>query len=231
MVLYFCTETIILVETLEVDVLDQFTPAQTKSKAPSQVASSSGSTLPPGAGPSAGTSSTTGNLKTSGSVTPSLVNPDDLTDIPDEADVAGDELAASFARELSLGMESLMRDLGAGGMDLSSLGAVPGGLAGQLDGLPKDGTALTAEEEKENETVFKAAWEAMLVEGLGAEGAGFGEAFRGNPSTSSSASTAKPGEGEADFQKSIRQAMEKMKAGEAGLKVPLSSLRFSVLYR
>ncbi|KAI0699770.1 Pex19 protein [Cerioporus squamosus] len=125
-----------------------------------------------------------------------------------------------FARELTKGMESLFRDIAQG--------------AG-LDDIPDLGKEAEDATDEERERAFKAAWEAMLVEGmngtmnpedllggLGAAGAGKAKAKAGEAKASGSGSVPSASAGAAtdSFQENIRRAMDKLKesdqkAGEA----------------
>ncbi|KAF9033722.1 hypothetical protein BDZ89DRAFT_1100875 [Hymenopellis radicata] len=98
-------------------------------------------------------------------------------------EVQEDELSSDFARELAKGMESLMKELG-------SQASAP---AGEMD--------------EEQERQLKAAWEAMLVEGMNGEG-----------STSGLGTEYKPEAGGAkDFQSTIQETMRKLKEGDASV--------------
>jgi peroxin-19 len=90
-------------------------------------------------------------------------------------------------------MESLMREITAG---------VPG--AGDA---PRENE--TDEEKAEREQLFKAAWEAMLIEGMD------GQVKAGDVASGSAAP-----EPANDFQKTVRAAMDKMKTSEDSLKQP-----------
>ncbi|TFK83339.1 Pex19-domain-containing protein [Polyporus arcularius HHB13444] len=124
-----------------------------------------------------------------------------------------------FARELTKGMESLFRDIAQG--------------AG-LDDIPDLSKDVEDATDEERERAFKAAWEAMLVEGmngtmnpedllggLGAAGVAKGKAGEASASGSKAGPSASAGAGAGtDFQENIRRAMDKLKesdqkAGEA----------------
>jgi hypothetical protein len=94
----------------------------------------------------------------------------------------GDEaLAEDFAAELARGMESLMREIAAGsGSTSEDAGAGP------------------------DEAALKAAWEAMLIEGMD----GLSASAPTSPETTSA---------EGDFQSKIRAAMNKVNEGESTL--------------
>ncbi|KAF8888502.1 Pex19 protein family-domain-containing protein [Mucidula mucida] len=98
-------------------------------------------------------------------------------------EVNEDELSSEFARELAKGMESLMKELG-------SQANVPAG-----------------ETNEEQERQLKAAWEAMLIEGMNGEG-----------STSALGTEYKPEAGGVkDFQSTIQETMRKLKEGDASV--------------
>ncbi len=120
-----------------------------------------------------------------------------------------DGLDEDFARELTKGMESLFRDIamGAGIDDVPDLGKEAEGAMGE-----------------EQEKAFRAAWEAMLVEGmngsmkpedlagpvgLGAAKAKATDTITGNAATSGSPSSS--GGPPQSFQDNIKRAMDKMK--------------------
>jgi peroxin-19 len=110
-----------------------------------------------------------------------------------------DELSAAFSRELSIGMESLMREISGG-----------------------SGEALSAgEDDEEAQRTLKAAWEAMLVDGMDGMGNLPGlEALLGQDWDGGDSSTSAAGSGEAnDFQSKIKQAMDKLKESESNLQV------------
>ncbi|KAI0746308.1 Pex19 protein family-domain-containing protein [Daedaleopsis nitida] len=131
-----------------------------------------------------------------------------------------------FARELTKGMESLFRDIAQG--------------AG-LDDIPALGESGENATDEEREKAFKAAWEAMLVEGMNGTlnaddlvGAGKGKA------SEQKASSAGPDAGAGgDFQENIKRAMDKLKEsdrkadeaaakGDEGLEDMFSRLRGDV---
>lgn len=96
-----------------------------------------------------------------------------------------------------------MRELGSG--NVSSTGE-------SADGNNNPERELSSEEA---ERMFKAAWEAMLVEGM--DGASSQTAQKGNPSTSAT----QQGDGAPPntFQDQIRQAMNKLRESESNLQV------------
>ncbi len=107
-------------------------------------------------------------------------------------------------------MESLFRDIAQG--------------AG-LDDIPDLGKDVEDATDEERERAFKAAWEAMLVEGmngtmnpedllggLGATGVAKGKAGEASASGSKAGPSASAGAGAGtDFQENIRRAMDKLK--------------------
>lgn len=125
-----------------------------------------------------------------------------------------DALSAEFTKNLAAGMETLMREI-AGGMPAA--------------GGSKESTGTgpeSSERDKDAERAFKAAWEAMLVEGMDGMGAdaALGTEFLGSKGgpASASAKTGVSSIGEkSDFQNKIRQAMDKLKEGESNLQVML----------
>ncbi|KAI0666461.1 Pex19 protein family-domain-containing protein [Trametes maxima] len=119
-----------------------------------------------------------------------------------------DGLDDDFARELTKGMESLFRDIAQG--------------AG-LEGAPSTGAE---DGDEERERAFRAAWEAMLVEGMNGTmsaedvlGAGAGDGTGKEKGKGVDAGAVKEGGGPSvasgagadSFQESIRKAMDKMK--------------------
>ncbi|KDQ51862.1 hypothetical protein JAAARDRAFT_40687 [Jaapia argillacea MUCL 33604] len=115
-----------------------------------------------------------------------------------------EDIDEDFARELAKGMESLMAEIAASG----SGGAGSAGAGGET-------------EEEEKEKAFRAAWEAMLIEGMdeaiGAKKPEGADAKKGKGGEKvGSGSGTKPEEEDA-FQKTIRQAMDKLKESESSL--------------
>jgi hypothetical protein len=105
-------------------------------------------------------------------------------------------------------MEALMREL-------SGAGPTPGEL-----GAASTSTSQT-EQEKEKAKAFAAAWEAMLVEGMGAE------AWTADKATTAGRAQAQAGAAPEDaFAKTIREAMERMQDSEANLQVFTISIPF-----
>ena len=123
-----------------------------------------------------------------------------------------DGLDEDFARELTKGMESLFRDIAMG--------------AG-LDGVPDLGKAAEGTTDEEQEKAFRAAWEAMLVEGMNgtmnpedliappgagtARGAGAGNAAASSSGMGTGMGTGPSGKPPQSFQDNIKRAMDKMK--------------------
>ncbi|KAL1662086.1 Pex19 protein family-domain-containing protein [Schizophyllum commune] len=118
-----------------------------------------------------------------------------------------DALTAEFTKELARGMESLMKELG--------------------DDAVKEhaeaGKDMTPEEQ---ERIFKAAWEAMLVEGKGAGGEDLevlqellaktgGQGKEGKRPEGAGASSSAPSA--SDFQAKIRQATQKLRESESSM--------------
>ncbi|KAL1938770.1 hypothetical protein VTO73DRAFT_11373 [Trametes versicolor] len=105
-------------------------------------------------------------------------------------------LDADFAAELTRGMESLFKDIAGG--------------AG-LDGIPDLSEAEDGTTDEERAKAFKAAWEAMLVEGM--DGAMSAEEVSDK---GKAAEGAAPGAGAPtdSFQENIRKAMERMKESD-----------------
>lgn len=187
------------------DVLDQFTPASKVNPPQSPL------TSPPPPPPTATTTTTFQRPRTNTrvdalpiSVPGSGAKPNlDATTELDE-----DELSAEFSRELAKGMESLMREIGAG------------------EGLGPEGA-----NDEETQRAFKAAWEKMLVEGMDGMGgndlAGLEEFMGqdqgisrniGGPSAPGTSAEAN------DFQNKIKQAMDKLKESESNLQVRVQLL-------
>ncbi|KAF5343561.1 hypothetical protein D9758_012968 [Tetrapyrgos nigripes] len=126
----------------------------------------------------------------------------DSTDEVDEA-VLTDE----FAKELAKNMEELMRELTTG-IDTEKT-------------VDIDGKEMTEKErEEETQRLMKAAWEAMLIEGMnGAEseipGLATGADEKGKATPGPSASTTSEPKG--DFQSRLKQTMDKLKQSESNL--------------
>ncbi|KAF9448086.1 hypothetical protein P691DRAFT_775685 [Macrolepiota fuliginosa MF-IS2] len=118
-----------------------------------------------------------------------------------EEDLNEDELSAEFARELAKGMESLMKEITNNGSTSTA----------------KEGTNSSTDEltDEEKAQAFKAAWEAMLVEGLsGMDADGLGEPLDNDGVKPKDAGTSAPPN---DFQSKIKQAMGKLKESESNL--------------
>lgn len=108
-----------------------------------------------------------------------------------------DELSTAFAKELANGMESLMRDL----VDQPDQDR-------ELTGGAAEGKEMTEEERK-----FKAAWEAMIIEGLG------------GPTSSEEGLDKGKASGETGtFQSKIKQTIDKLKENESKFQVCFSLL-------
>ncbi len=106
-------------------------------------------------------------------------------------DVDEDELTAEFTRELAKGMENLMKELQTEAGISESQG----------------------DSEEERTRLLKAAWEAMLVEGMNGEGGEDVQQMMGSDYKPKDAG------GGADFQSKIKQTMNKLKQSESDLKV------------
>lgn len=112
--------------------------------------------------------------------------PQSLPGAPKLGQVNEDELSSDFTRELAKGMENLMKELG------GKAGADAGG-----------------DTDEERDRALKAAWEAMLVEGLNGETAAndVGTEYKGAK----------------DFQSTIQETMRKLKEND-----PTTQVRSSV---
>ncbi|OSC98870.1 Pex19-domain-containing protein [Trametes coccinea BRFM310] len=114
-----------------------------------------------------------------------------------------DGIDDDFARELTKGMESLFRDIAQG--------------AG-LDDIPDLSKAEEGTTDEEREKAFKAAWEAMLVEGMnGAMAPEDIVAGKGKAATTAGASGSGSGAADAStdsFQDNIKKMMEKLKESD-----------------
>ncbi|TFK18847.1 Pex19-domain-containing protein [Coprinopsis marcescibilis] len=128
------------------------------------------------------------------------------------AEVDEDELSSEFAKELAKGMESLMREL--------SGGALPGEGA-------NDGDEGGVKEDDEQTKALKAAWEAMLIEGMNGQagedllpslGDILGEGGQAGAPRAAEAPSSSSGAAPENFQERIKQAMGKMKEGENDLR-------------
>ncbi|TFY62030.1 hypothetical protein EVJ58_g4125 [Rhodofomes roseus] len=163
------------------DVLEQFQP---KGAAPKQAAAASSSS----ATPNLTASSTAANTQAS------------------SLDSLG--MDEDFMRELSQGMESLMREI-VSGADPKADGAGAAGASAESD---------QDTDEKQRQEALHSAWEKMLAESmngaLNMEGEPEGVAGA-SESTKSGGATAAPQD---SFEASIRKAMEKLKESESSLK-------------
>ncbi|KAJ2933035.1 hypothetical protein H1R20_g4066, partial [Candolleomyces eurysporus] len=132
-----------------------------------------------------------------------------------EEELDEDVLSSAFAQELAKGMENLMREIAEeSGAKASSSGAKDGG---------GDGKAAPEEEKAK---LFRAAWEAMLIEEMnGKEGqdplVSLGDAL-GQQSKSGAPSSSSGAAGE-NFQDKIKQTMGKFKEMEDKAKAAESS--------
>ncbi|KAF8066549.1 Pex19 protein family-domain-containing protein [Lyophyllum atratum] len=188
------------------DVLDQFTPA-THGKQPQ---SPSGLVSPPPPPPTASIATNFGRPRTNTRVdAPPQSVPGGLgAGLDATTELDEDELSAEFSRELAKGMESLMREISGGSLPGEQQGAA--GAGGAVD-------------DKEAQQAFKAAWEAMLVEGMDGMGnndlAGL-EEFLGQGAKDAKgkeSASEKSGAGTNEFQSKIQQAMNKLRESESNL--------------
>jgi peroxin-19 len=123
----------------------------------------------------------------------------------DELDEAA--LSDEFARELAKNMEELMKELVTEGESSAKSG----------------GPETEEDKEKEAQRIMKAAWEAMLVEGMN------GITDEGG-SEDNSASRSEGPSNSGDFQSKIKQTMDKLKESESNLKVCLNAISSTVLF-
>ncbi|KIM38541.1 hypothetical protein M413DRAFT_447771 [Hebeloma cylindrosporum] len=163
------------------DLLPEFTGANASLLSPSSPAP------PP---PSAATT-TFGRPRTNTRVdAPPTSIPGSGSNLDPTVEVDEDALSSDFAKELAQGMESLMREI-----------------AGEAAGSTSDKDVT----EEERNRVFKAAWEAMLVDGMdgnlgdgGLEGIG-----------AALGKSEEKEQGASGFQDKIKQAMDKLKESES----------------
>ncbi|KAF8154421.1 Pex19 protein family-domain-containing protein [Crassisporium funariophilum] len=181
------------------DVLSQFGPGQ---KAPPQSLSPIASPPPPP--PTATTATTFGRPRTNTRVdAPPASIPGSGTHLDPTSEADEDALSSDFAKELARGMESLMREIA---------------------GDPTEGAGEKAETEtteEERARAFKAAWEAMLVEGMdgnvaGGDLNGLGEIYGKDNEAKGKEKSA------GGFQDKIKQAMDKLKESETNLQADSS---------
>ncbi|KAF9481747.1 Pex19-domain-containing protein [Pholiota conissans] len=174
------------------DVLSQFNPGQTTS--PTQVpASPLAPAAPP---PTAAGTGTFGRPRTNTRVDgppQSIPGSGSYLGLGTAEETDEDALSLEFTKELAKGMENLMREI-----------------AGEA-GVPDAGSEEVTEEERAR--AFKAAWEAMLVEGMDGN---LGEGGLDGLAQPSGAAKSKEGTtGTGGFQDKIKQAMDKMKESES----------------
>jgi peroxin-19 len=125
-----------------------------------------------------------------------------LTTLPPLSD--GDAFNADFAEEFARQMEATLRELG--GDDVATSSTASAG--------------SSADVAKEQEEVFKKAWEKLLVDGL--DGTGMDEKH-------DTASVAGGMAGKEDpFQKNIREAMERLKESDANIQVRVTITSLAV---
>jgi peroxin-19 len=186
------------------DVLDQFTSPPRKqpntSDTPVSIPAATAPTnhVPPAPPPP--TAAVTASFLQSGSGSGS--DPVPQGEIP-EADELTAKLAEDFVTELTKGMESLMREIGGDA------------------GLP--GSAV-GEKTEEQEREFRAAWEAMLIQGMGTGGISGLDTTLGSTSDNEMGKDEGNVAGKEGFQQSIRQTMDKLKESESMLKVRFSTI-------
>ncbi|KAF7970149.1 hypothetical protein HWV62_24930 [Athelia sp. TMB] len=197
------------------DVLDQFTPRTTAPPPPAAPIAPASKPTP--ATQPAGISSASSAIPTvpasafpPPSPTPGSSFPQS-TNEPTKADEEGAEEDEDFARELQRGMEALMREL------------VPGPPLGGAPAAATTGAAGTKEEIRAQEAAFKAAWEAMLVEGMDGMAPGAGGSSSAVPGATEfpGVGSSKPKDAAGkpkDFQAGIRAAVDKLKESESALK-------------
>ncbi|KAJ6542565.1 Pex19 protein family-domain-containing protein [Mycena capillaripes] len=170
------------------DVLDQFSRAP---EHPNPAAIPTSPLSPPPVPPPTATAQTFGRPRTNTRVDapPVPIPGNGLSNLAEGDESAdADALAADFAAELAKGMESLMREISAGGATGSGGG---------------DGAAAP------DEAALKAAWEAMLIEEMDGMSTAAG---------TDAPATAGTGTGTGDdFQATIRQAMGRLREGESTL--------------
>ncbi|KAJ7468563.1 Pex19 protein family-domain-containing protein [Mycena latifolia] len=172
------------------DVLDQFShPPDAPPASAAALSPTSPLTSPPPPPPTA-TAPTFGRPRTNTRVDAPPVSVPGTGHPATLAEADEDALSADFAAELAKGMESLMREISLG------TGAGADEASGSGTGSAHDDAAL------------KAAWEAMLVEGMD------GLTVSADPA---SASASAPAGHPADFQAKIKQAMGKLREGEETL--------------
>ncbi|PPR07535.1 hypothetical protein CVT26_013559 [Gymnopilus dilepis] len=215
-----------LVDTEEdLDDLDDVLSEFSSGKQPGQ-SSASLSTPPPPPPPSATTSTSTSNTATSTGGPKGRLRTNTRVDAPPESipgpvrkskldstteEAEEDEILSSddFARELAREMENLVREIAGPAAGAEGQGA---GSDGSNQDKDKD--------EEERARAFKAAWEAMLIEGMNAN-LGLGEdGLPSDPSAQNNAtggSSSSSGAG-TSFQDRIRQTREKLKESESKLK-------------
>ena len=107
---------------------------------------------------------------------------------------------------------------------------VPGPPLGGTPAVATTGATGNKEEIRAQEAAFKAAWEAMLVEGMDGmvPGAGAGSSSAPGAAEFAGVGSSKPKDAAGkpkDFQAGIRAAVDKLKESETALKVRLHFLR------
>lgn len=184
------------------DVLAQFTPAsrENQPQSPGEALVS-----PPPPPPTATTTTTFSRPRTNTRVdAPPISVPGSGRGLETAHELDEDGLSETFSRELQKGMESLMRELGSASLSESAEGENrPEGELGKA----------------ETERMFKAAWEAMLVEGMDGTVQSTSNDTK-EPSSAPMTGTEPDGGGPSNtFQDQIRQAMDKLRESESNLQV------------
>lgn len=182
------------------DVLAQFTPAsrENQPQSPGEALVS-----PPPPPPTATTTTTFSRPRTNTRVdAPPISVPGSGRGLETAHELDEDGLSETFSRELQKCMESLMRELGSASLSESAEGE------NRPEGeLGKD----------ETERMFKAAWEAMLVEGMDGTVQSTSNDTK-EPSSAPMTGTEPDGGGPSNtFQDQIRQAMDKLRESESNL--------------
>lgn len=128
------------------------------------------------------------------------------------------ELSAEFARELAKGMENLMKEITTG-LDPSQSTS-----GGKSKSAGEDSSSAGELTDEERMKAFKAAWEAMLVEGLNGTDdpslPGLGELLgKEGVKPKGDVKDSGPSAPPSDFQSRIKQTMDKLKESESNLQV------------
>ena len=189
---------------VSIDVLEQFQPKGAAQKQPAVAGTSSSGATP--------------NLTASSSAT--------NTQASSLESLGMDE---DFMRELTQGMESLMREM-VGGADPKSQDSDAPGSSAQAD--PQ---SPQTDEEKQRMEGLHTAWEKMFMESMNGALNMEGKTEDAAGASSTESSGGHPAPAQDSFEASIRKAMEKLKESETNLKVcvkvPLHSLRNTHVHR